>query len=185
MDPEGYVHATTGVVPRKTLKLDTLIYKDAVENIQPNYFTAPLLTPKNALSVPLPLQKNWSWSQQKMAAGKRKTQTIYSLKVVDKSAFIQCVTKAGGEPSQAIKLCRLKDWATLLKEKVLVETGTGTEKAYYHDVDLSEKGFSDVEDVIRCIDGASLGSILPPESVQPLDNTVRVVEGWLRPLQLD
>ena len=185
MDPEGDVHATTGIVPRKTLKLDTLLYKDAVENIQPNYFTAPLLTPKDSLSVPLPLQKNWSWHQQKMADGEQQTQTLYSLKVVDKSAFVQCLTQTGSEPSQATIDRRQADWATLVAEKVLVETGTDTGKAYCHDVDLSEKGFTDVEDVIRCIDGASLGGILPTESVNPLDNRVRVVEGWLRPLNLD
>ena len=54
MDPEAPIHATMGVV-QKILRLESMMYQDALEAIETSYFAAPLLTPVHPVkSMPFP-----------------------------------------------------------------------------------------------------------------------------------
>jgi hypothetical protein len=65
MDPEAPIHATTGIVPKKVLRLEPMMYQDAFEAIETSYFAAPLLTPRipsHEHALPLP-SGAWLWKQ--------------------------------------------------------------------------------------------------------------------------
>tara|TARA_B110000879_G_C11184189_1_gene520365 strand:+ start:13562 stop:20239 length:6678 start_codon:yes stop_codon:yes gene_type:complete len=65
MDPEAPIHATMGIVPRKVLRLEPTMYKDALDAIDISYFAAPLLTPRipsQEYALPLP-SGAWQWKQ--------------------------------------------------------------------------------------------------------------------------
>ena len=65
MDPEAPVHVTTGIVPKKVLRLEPMMYQDALEAIETSYFAAPLLTPRTPShehALPLP-SGAWQWKQ--------------------------------------------------------------------------------------------------------------------------
>ena len=65
MDPEAPVHVTTGIVPKKVLRLEPMMYQDALEAIETSYFAAPLLTPRipsHEYALPLP-SGAWQWKQ--------------------------------------------------------------------------------------------------------------------------
>jgi hypothetical protein len=65
MDPEAPIHATTGIVPKKVLRLEPMMYQDAFEAIETSYFAAPLLTPRipsHEHALPLP-SGAWQWKQ--------------------------------------------------------------------------------------------------------------------------
>ena len=65
MDPEAPIHVTTGIVPKKVLRLEPMMYQDALEAIETSYFAAPLLTPRTPShehALPLP-SGAWQWKQ--------------------------------------------------------------------------------------------------------------------------
>ena len=65
IDPEAPVHATTGILPKKFLRLEAAMYQNALKNIEISCFAAPLLTPRtpgHQYALPLPAGA-WQWEQ--------------------------------------------------------------------------------------------------------------------------
>ena len=63
VEPRGVVHATTGVLPVKTIDIPPDQYTDALEKLCLTFLTAPVLTSKSRLAMPLPAQSGgfWTW----------------------------------------------------------------------------------------------------------------------------
>lgn len=61
MDPRSYVHATTGVLPVKKLKLPTDFYKTALQNISVSFYTRPVLRGAIDFVIPIPEEKGYEW----------------------------------------------------------------------------------------------------------------------------
>ncbi len=76
MDPHGCAHATSGVLPTKTISIPPAQYQQALENLQIYFRTTPLITPGNSitrgkrntnemqLSVPQEPGYEWNWLEK-------------------------------------------------------------------------------------------------------------------------
>lgn len=66
MDPHGQVHATSGVLPVKTINIPPEQYTAALKKMQIDFRIQPILTPANKLQLSLPKEYGyqWSWLQQ-------------------------------------------------------------------------------------------------------------------------
>lgn len=62
VEPRGVIHATTGILPVKTIDIPPDQYVDALEKLSLAFLTAPLLTSKSQLALPLPAQNGGSWT---------------------------------------------------------------------------------------------------------------------------
>jgi hypothetical protein len=54
MEPHGSLHATTGLLPTKTIRLLPEHYHDAMDALRIPLSTGPVLTPRDAIELPLP-----------------------------------------------------------------------------------------------------------------------------------
>ena len=61
-DPRGKVHLTSGVLPTKVIDIPAEEYAEALEAIQVNFLTAPILTAHGTRSVPVPHESGFSWA---------------------------------------------------------------------------------------------------------------------------
>ncbi|MEM7060376.1 MAG: hypothetical protein AAF557_22585 [Pseudomonadota bacterium] len=62
VDPRGSVHATTGILPTKSIAIPKDQYHDQVAAMRVTFPTAPILTLPDAVEIPLPAEPGYSWS---------------------------------------------------------------------------------------------------------------------------
>lgn len=62
VDPRGAVHATTGVLPTKVLRIPPEQYGPALDGIGVTFLTAPLLGDPGTLNVAVPDEPGYAWS---------------------------------------------------------------------------------------------------------------------------
>lgn len=62
VDPRGSVHATSGILPTKEIRIPPTHSGDALDAIAATFLTAPILTPVDNITVPLPGEPGFSWS---------------------------------------------------------------------------------------------------------------------------
>jgi hypothetical protein len=60
--PSGELHATTGMLPVKAINIPKEQYTPALKNINITFLSAPILTGKNQLAIPLPKEMGYEWS---------------------------------------------------------------------------------------------------------------------------
>ncbi len=74
MDPLSVVHATTGILPTKSIGLPADQFKDQMDALRVTFSTAPILTPTERIEVPLPAEAGYAWSWlEKQGADWRET----------------------------------------------------------------------------------------------------------------
>ncbi len=68
VDPRGVVHATTGILPTKTIVIPPDQYAQALQAMSVTFFSAPILTPRQEGEIALPLPKEagytWAWVEK-------------------------------------------------------------------------------------------------------------------------
>lgn len=62
MDPHGIVHAASGILPVKTIRIPADQYSKALKRIAVTFKTRPILTPTDRLQLSLPQEHGYSWS---------------------------------------------------------------------------------------------------------------------------
>ncbi|WP_233271165.1 hypothetical protein [Microcystis aeruginosa] len=62
IDPRGKVHATTGILPTKSIDIPPDQYQDALEKIEITFFSAPILTDSAKINLALPDEVGYQWS---------------------------------------------------------------------------------------------------------------------------
>jgi hypothetical protein len=62
VDPRGSVHATTGILPTKSIAIPPDQYQDQLASLRVTFRTAPVLTPADSVEIPLPGEPGFSWS---------------------------------------------------------------------------------------------------------------------------
>jgi hypothetical protein len=62
VDPRGVVHATSGVLPAKSIGIPHDHYVAAVKRLQATFLTGPILTPRGSVRLPLPPEPGFAWS---------------------------------------------------------------------------------------------------------------------------
>jgi hypothetical protein len=73
MDPRGMVHASTGILPIKTIQIPPHQYASAVKQFEMTFLTAPVLSAGrgvagvNTIGLPVsdPPGYNWSWLERR------------------------------------------------------------------------------------------------------------------------
>ena len=63
VDPNGSVHAHSGVLPTKSIAIPSSKFAKAIQNINITFLSTPIITPKDLVAVSLPNEAgfNWSW----------------------------------------------------------------------------------------------------------------------------
>jgi WD40 repeat protein len=62
MDPQGSVHAVSGILPTKEISVPSEFYAEALRNIEVSFLTAPILTDSEKIELPLWDQDGLEWS---------------------------------------------------------------------------------------------------------------------------
>jgi hypothetical protein len=171
MDPDASVHATAGIVPKKSLYLPPESYRDVVGNIRSRHFIAPLLTPVSQTAMPLPTETEWLWEMptgNKDAQGNPIHVQQMNVDMLDKAAFIA----AGASEA---------DWQWLLNQQLIVAIENSPNTAWLQTPDdsLAPAIAHKLTDLVPVIDKVAFSGILAAKDITPLTEKVRVMEGWL------
>lgn len=62
IDPRGLVHASCGVLPNQELRLPAEHYNQALQTMEVNFLSTPILSSRGELAMPLSQQTNATWS---------------------------------------------------------------------------------------------------------------------------
>lgn len=62
IDPRGLIHASCGVLPNKELRLPTEHFNQALQNMEVNFLSTPILSNLGELAMPLSQQADATWS---------------------------------------------------------------------------------------------------------------------------
>jgi hypothetical protein len=62
VDPSAPVHATTGLLPVKSIELPADMYSGALNRMSVTFLAAPVLSGSAAFSVPVPIEQGYQWS---------------------------------------------------------------------------------------------------------------------------
>jgi hypothetical protein len=85
LDPRGSVHATSGILPVKSISLPPNKYAAALQAIEITFLSTPVLTDNDKMRLPLPNEGGyvWSWLQKE----KQEWHEISANGIVRKQAF--------------------------------------------------------------------------------------------------
>jgi|GEM_PF-2423111 len=61
-NPTGSLHATSGILPTKTIDIPLEQYKSILQKIAITFLSSPILSSTSKLEVPLPIQPGYQWS---------------------------------------------------------------------------------------------------------------------------
>jgi hypothetical protein len=62
LDPRGVVHATSGILPTKAIHIPADQFLEALRNIEVTFLSAPILTERDKMNLPLPDEPGYVWS---------------------------------------------------------------------------------------------------------------------------
>jgi hypothetical protein len=61
IDPRGLIHATCGILPNQELRLPPENYSQALQNIEVNFLSTPILCNHGEIDLPLPKEAEYVW----------------------------------------------------------------------------------------------------------------------------
>ena len=177
MEPDAPIHATTGIVPKKVLRLEPPMYRDALNAIQQSYFGAPLLTPTlpgHRHALPLP-SGAWQWKQFYYDGQETHSIWLSGLTVIDQTQFL-----AGGGTGE--------QWGRMLEHQLLRTDPNMADQAYYFPPDEeSPTGGFDTEEweaLQPILEQSQRPSLTPLHQVSPLEQRVEAVEGYFKKIEI-
>ena len=62
IDPRGTIHATSGILPNQELRLPPENYNEALQAIEVNFLSTPVLSNRGEICIPLPEVPQYAWS---------------------------------------------------------------------------------------------------------------------------
>ena len=71
IDPLGSIHATTGILPMKSITIPKDQYKNALKHIAVTFLTAPVLSMEEHLRISLPKEPGYGWSWLEKTSDKK------------------------------------------------------------------------------------------------------------------
>lgn len=71
IDPRARVHATSGILPVKSIQIPPAQYTKALQSLEYSFETGPILTASEEIRIPLPAETKhpWAWVSQKPGSG--------------------------------------------------------------------------------------------------------------------
>lgn len=171
LDPRGTVHATSGILPPKRIKIPPDQYLPALGRIQVFLATAPILTLRNEIQVPLRLEPGWTWDWVAREPGG--VVRVPMKPLLRRDVFLKSFPPAR-EPGGA------KLWAYLLAARVLEVSAADPDQAVVHMENLEAANSIPPElqpDVRRLLETAGRKLSNPPGTADFTPRELR--EGWL------
>ena len=167
IDPRGSVHATSGIVPIKSISIPPDQYTDALASIEITFLSAPILTDARKLRMPLPAEPGYEWSWLQMEGGQ--WTEITTPGVLKKRDFLAAF--ANGEAVWARVLER--GWAVKIDDASAFVQARDKRTQADLGSDLAPQA-ADVEDLLG---RAEIGAV---EAGAAFAGGQRLVEGWLK-----
>ncbi|NES88939.1 hypothetical protein [Okeania sp. SIO2B9] len=62
IDPRGLIHATSGILPNQVLRLPAENYNSALQAIEVNFLSTPILCNQGEMAIPLSQEPGYTWS---------------------------------------------------------------------------------------------------------------------------
>jgi hypothetical protein len=87
MDPHGLVHATSGILPVKAIRVPADQYTKALKNIEVTFKTRPILTPTTSLQLSLPQEHGYKWSWLEEVVNEANGEEILAFPFISKLGF--------------------------------------------------------------------------------------------------
>ena len=175
VEPHGKVHLTTGILPVKDISIPEESFADALKNMEINFLTAPLLTPRSILETSLPKEDGYAWSW--LQTNKLKDGTISQSRTWEMYVQQQNFFEAYPLPErQAI-------WDEMVAKRWIVEDRTQPNIAIINPLVLKEKDLSvgaEASNTLR-----ALLTKITTEGIQPFTDravfvgSLEIREGWL------
>nr|VFK39142.1 MAG: hypothetical protein BECKSD772E_GA0070983_100218 [Candidatus Kentron sp. SD] len=176
VEPDGWIHATTGIVPKKRLVLEPTMYRQALSEIEYSFFAAPLLTPSDRCALPLPPEGPWRWTQR---AGDGIFTEVPGVALIDRAKFLEAYGEDG-----------TTTWDKLIQEKILLpyagKNGEQGDFAFHRQIPADQVPASlkdDWETIQKAFAKGRAPSVRPLATVPPLTAPARAVEGWVEPMK--
>jgi hypothetical protein len=169
IDPRGLVHATTGILPVKSISIPPDQYAAALQAIEITFLSTPVLTDEGKMHLPLPDEAGyeWSWLQQV----REKWSEVSSLGLVRKEAFAVFEGDANGVWDECIDL----KWIKLIDEKDLTRASvTAKDKRNSQSLKKFEAKTTKVEDIL------DRAHISPVNLAAKFSGPQEIREGWLK-----
>ena len=69
VDPRGSVHATSGILPTKAIQIPADQFTAALRNLEVTFLSAPILSDRDSINLPLPPEPGYVWSWVDKADG--------------------------------------------------------------------------------------------------------------------
>ena len=167
VDPQGDVHATTGMLPVKAIHIPRDQYAPALKAIHVTFLTAPVLTGRGQISLPLPREMGYEWSW--LARERFSWVEVAENGVVRKDSALQ-IFSDGAEL-----------WQHLLDKGWLVETDDNRARVVPADqrrIPALEAPFSAQADTIQ--HWLDAGHIVPADTAAGFPDKQCIREGWLQ-----
>ncbi|NEO89978.1 MAG: LamG domain-containing protein [Moorea sp. SIO3G5] len=167
MDPKAKVHVTTAIVPRNVIDIPPDQYTPALKTIEVSFLTAPILSPANALELPLVNEPGyqWSWLEKSNFLWKE----IKTDGLVTKASFTDAFSN-GTDIWQA-----LKDYGWI--REISADTAAVVPKDQRTSDTLSSDLLKDI-DAIKAI--LEQGHINPVQTQANFKANAIIREGWLK-----
>jgi hypothetical protein len=167
VDPRGDVHATTGMLPVKSIHIPRTMYSPALKNINITFLASPIVTGMDQVALPLPVEMGykWSWLAKERFAWKEIAQTG----IVRKDDVFQKFDDPEGL------------WKHLLKKGWLLELAGNRAQVATEDqrkaAALDPPYDKDTERILHWLDA---GHLHPTDTRAAFDGRQVIREGWLR-----
>lgn len=126
VDPRGEIHATSGILPTKTIRIRPEQYLKALEAIEVSFFTSPILMTKEQYALPLPsgIEYSWSWLERRNTNNNDAWLKVETVPTIAKQKFLQGYLNIFHERTDG-DAC----WQELITKKWLKEINGNSSKA--------------------------------------------------------
>jgi hypothetical protein len=173
IDPRGLVHATTGILPVKSINIPPDQYAAALQAIEVTFLSTPVLTDAGKIHLPLPDEPGyqWSWLQQDVD---RRWSEISTRGLVQQQTFVDEFGSAAAGVVWPELLNR--NWIALIDEKDETRASV-TARDKRKKQPLSDAVIAKIDRIEDILDRAHIG---PVDETAKFSGQQEIREGWLK-----
>lgn len=166
-DPRGEAHATTGMLPTKSIDIPKHLYADALKHLNITFNTAPVLTGTKQMALPLPNEMGFEWSW------------------LEKDRHTWSETSRNGVIRQQTVLNAFDNGIAIWQELLNKGWITPLEQSRARIVPVDQRSSGSLAAPINAqADKIQLlldaGHIVPAQTAPPFDTKTSIKEGWLK-----